>query len=333
MILKSFEIENNLSKLLKYKFILIYGENAGLKEDLKKKIITLKKKAEIINLYQEDVLKNKDVLLNEVQNTSLFSEEKIIILNQINDKYFAEIEGLLNRKENIIIILIGDLLEKKSKLRNLFEKKTNLGIIPCYQDNEITLRNLIKNELSDFKNLETNLINMIINYSNLNRKTIKNNLDKIKSFYDKRILSEDSLETLLNSDRNEMFENIRDAALSGDKLKLNDLLDNFVFSNEDVYQYLNMINYRFIKSLNIHKQNESYNDLNVTISKMKPPVFWKDRPVYLKMLKKWDKQSVIEVLKYLAKVENKIKKNSTINSLTIIKNSITNICANSWTYF
>ena len=111
MILKSFEIENNLSKLLKYKFILIYGENAGLKEDLKK-IISLKKKAEIINLYQEDVLKNKDVLLNEVQNTSLFSEEKIIILNQINDKYFAEIEGLLNRKENIIIILIGDLLEK-----------------------------------------------------------------------------------------------------------------------------------------------------------------------------------------------------------------------------
>jgi DNA polymerase-3 subunit delta len=218
-------------------------------------------------------------------------------------------------------------------LRNLFEKKTNLGIIPCYQDNEITLRNLIKNELSDFKNLETNLINMIINYSNLNRKTIKNNLDKIKSFYDKRILSEDSLETLLNSDRNEMFENIRDAALSGDKLKLNDLLDNFVFSNEDVYQYLNMINYRFIKILNIHKQNESYNDLNVTISKMKPPVFWKDRPVYLKMLKKWDKQSVIEVLKYLAKVENKIKKNSSINSLTIIKNSITNICTNSWTYF
>ena len=130
-----------------------------------------------------------------------------------------------------------------------------------------------------------------------------------------------------------MFENIRDAALSGDKLKLNDLLDNFVFSNEDVYQYLNMINYRFIKILNIHKQNESYNDLNVTISKMKPPVFWKDRPVYLKMLKKWDKQSVIEVLKYLAKVENKIKKNSSINSLTIIKNSITNICTNSWTYF
>ena len=58
---------------------------------------------------------------------------------------------------------------------------------------------------------------MILNYSNLNRKTIQNNLEKIKSFYDKKILEEDSLEILLNSDRNEIFENIRDAALNGEK--------------------------------------------------------------------------------------------------------------------
>ena len=35
---------------------------------------------------------------------------------------------------------------------------------------------------------------MILNYSNLNRKTIQNNIDKIKSFYDKKVLSEESLE-------------------------------------------------------------------------------------------------------------------------------------------
>ena len=64
---------------------------------------------------------------------------------------------------------------------------------------------------------------MILNYSNFNRKTIRNNLDKIKSYYDKKILSEDSLDVLLNSDRNEIFENIRDAAIIGDKAKLNSL--------------------------------------------------------------------------------------------------------------
>ena len=108
---------------------------------------------------------------------------------------------------------------------------------------------------------------MILNYSNLNRKTILNNLDKIKSFYDKKVLIEESLDTLLNSDKNEIFENIRDAALIGDKPKLNNLLSNFAFSNEDVYVYLNMINFRLIKLLEIHKINEDYKDFNVTIKK------------------------------------------------------------------
>ena len=174
---------------------------------------------------------------------------------------------------------------------------------------------------------------MIISYSNLNRKTIINNIETIRSFYEKRILSDDSLEVLLNSDRNEMFENIRDAALDGDKKKLNDLLGNFNFTNEDAYFYLNMINYRLIKLLEIHRQNINNSNYNNAINNMKPPVFWKDKPVFLKLLQKWDKQRVIGALEYLGKTEKRIKNNSTLNTLTVVKNSITNICTNSWVYF
>ena len=333
MILKSFEIENNIQKIQQYKFVLIYGENIGLKETLKKNIINLNLKAEIINLYQEDVNKNKNIILNEIKNISLFSEEKIIVLNQIDEKNIIELDKILQSKEKIKIILIADLLDKKSKLRTIFEKEKDLAIIPCYNDNDITLRKLINSELKEFKNLNSNVINMILNYSNLNRKTIKNNLDKIKSFYDKKVLSEESLEELLNSDRNELFENIRDASLIGDKTKLNNLLSNFAFSNEDAYLYLNMINYRLIKLLEIHKTNESLGDFNVTITKMRPPIFWKDKPVYLKLLKRWHKQSILEALEYLGHIEEKLKKNSSLNSLTMVKNSILNICSNSWAYF
>ena len=243
-----------------------------------------------------ELAKNKDIILREVKNISLFNEEKIIIVNQVNEKIYSEIESLMNVKENIRIIIIADLLDKRSKLRNLFEKEKNCAIIPCYNDNEITLRNLVQNELKDFKNVNSNTINMIISYSNSNRKTIINNIEKIKSFYEKRILSEDSLEVLLNSDRNEMFENIRDAALDGDKKKLNDLLGNFNFTNEDAYFYLNMINYRLIKLLEIHRQNINNSNYNNAINNMKPPVFWKDKPVFLKLLQKWDKQRVIGAL-------------------------------------
>ena len=333
MILKSFEIENNIQKIQQYNFILIYGENIGLKETLKKKFVSLNKKAEIINLYQEDVNKNKNVILNEVKNISLFAEEKIIIVNQTSEKILTDLDNILETKEKVKIILIADLLDKKSKLRATFEKGKDLVIIPCYNDNDISLKKLIYNELKEFKNLNADTINMILNYSNLNRKTILNNIDKIKLFYDKKVLSGETLETLLNSDRNEIFENIRDASLMKDKSKLNNLLSNFTFSNDDVYFYLNMINIRLIKLLEIHKENENYRDFNITIAKMRPPIFWKDKPVYLKLLTKWPISSILEALTYLGGIEEKLKKNSSLSGLTVVKNSIMNICSNSWTYF
>ena len=94
-----------------------------------------------------------------------------------------------------------------------------------------------------------------------------------------------------------------------------------------------MINYRLIKLLEILKLNEDNQSIELTINKMRPPIFWKDKPIFLKLLKKWDKQSIIGALEYLREVEKKMKNNSAINNLTIIKNSITNICTNSWAYF
>ena len=52
MIVKSFEIEKNINIISKFKLVLIYGENIGLKDSLKKKLIIFNKEAEIINLYQ-----------------------------------------------------------------------------------------------------------------------------------------------------------------------------------------------------------------------------------------------------------------------------------------
>ena len=221
MILKSFEIENNIKSILKSNFILIYGENIGLIEDLKKKIISINDSAEVINLYQEDITKNKDLIIDEVKNISLFTKEKIIFLNQADEKIIQSLEKIREINEGIKIIFIAGLLDKRSQLRTLFEKDKDLTVIPCYNDNEITLKKIIFNELKDFKNLNSSVISMILNYSNFNRKTIQGNLVKIKSFYEKKILSEDSLDVLLNSDRNEMFENIRDAAIIGDKKRLN----------------------------------------------------------------------------------------------------------------
>lgn len=333
MILKSYLVENNLKSLDKYKFILFYGENIGLKSQLKKKISERINDVDIISLYQEDISKNKDILLEEYKNVSLFSKRKIIIVNQASDKLLGTIEYLLEDNQETRVILFCDNLEKKSKLRSFFEKNKSLAIIPCYADNELTLKKIVLDKLKGFNNLNSNAINMILKFSNLNRNTLLKNIDKITTYFDKKTLDNNKLENILDSDRNEIFEKIRDAALGQEKEKLNLLINNFNFNTQDTYYYLNTLNFRLMKVLEIHNHKEKNDSFEEAAEKVRPVIFWKEKPILINISKKWDKQKIIEVLIYLGDLEKSIKKNSNLNALTIIKNSITNICTNSWSYF
>ena len=148
MIFKSYLVENDISILKDKNIILIYGENTGLKDDLKKSIIERNKNKEVIKFTQDEILRDNSLLNNEIINLSLFNDKKIIIINNITDKSLSLIETIINQ-DNCIICLFSGSLEKKSKLRKLFEKEKKLGLIACYEDNEITLRNYIKKYLKN----------------------------------------------------------------------------------------------------------------------------------------------------------------------------------------
>ena len=122
MILKSYLIENNINAIKDYDFVLFYGENIGLKDDLKK-INKLFANTELLNLYQEDFNKNKEVLINEYKNNSLFAKEKTIIINQTNENLLIDLKYLFENKQSTKIILFADLLEKNQKLDHFSKKK------------------------------------------------------------------------------------------------------------------------------------------------------------------------------------------------------------------
>ena len=86
MILKSFIVEKNIKLLDPYFATLIYGENIGLKDDLKKLIKEKYNTFEKIILNQDEIIKDDKILNEQVNNTSLFEEKKIIIINEASEK-------------------------------------------------------------------------------------------------------------------------------------------------------------------------------------------------------------------------------------------------------
>ena len=329
MILKSFIIEKDVKILKKYNFVLFYGENDGLKQDFKEIVKEENKGAECVNFFEDELLKNNDLLFNEIKNTSLFNSKKIIFLNEITDKTFKIINPLINENE-INIYIFSKVLDKKSKLRNVFEKEKLTAVVPCYQDNERTLYNYVTINLRDFKSLNSNIINLIIKKSNFERLNIKSNINKIRSFFIDKIINENELNLLINVKYNTSFENLRDASLNGEKKITNELLEKIDFLPETNFYFINQINQRLNNLLSIQKSNSTIKNIETAMDQQKPKIFWKERPAYLKQLSKWDVINLQKTLNETYNLEVKMKSNSLIKHDVLLKNFIVSLCSNNF---
>ena len=230
MILKSYIIEKDLTILNKYSSILAYGTNAGIKDDLKSKIRNNYKDVEIINLFEDFILKNKAIFHDTISNQSLFFEKKIIFINNASEKIFDTLENNL-KVENVKIYIFAENLDKKSKLRKLFETEKELAVFVCYEDNERSLLDYIKNELSEYKGLTGEICNFIISNCNTSRKEVQNEIEKIKTLFSDKIIKKNKLFSLLNQKENTNFDEIRDKALAGEKSNLNKSLSEIDILN------------------------------------------------------------------------------------------------------
>ena len=319
---KSYQIENDIKKINE-NLILFYGENIGLQNEFRGKIKE-EKNVEIISFNQQEILSDTNIFFTEINNISLFVSRKYFIINMCNDKILEilkQIKNLNNQK----IFLFADTLEKKSKLRNLFEKTQNYASVPCYSDNELNIRKIVLNKLKGFKNITNFNINIIVKNSNLDRIKLNNEIEKIVTYFqDKNIITEELL-TLLNEKVNDNFNDLRDASLMGNKNKTNELLTETVIETEKNIFYLNILNQR-LNTLNYLKDKENDENLEKKINEYKPPIFWKDKPNLTAQAKKWNKIKIKNILDKSFNLEKKIKSNSNIDHKILLKKLIIDIC-------
>ena len=147
MIVKHFEIQKNLKD---NKFFLLYGKNEGLIQETIEKSLQPILPKNVFNYEEKEILDNINSFKEQLFNKSLFENEKLIIIKRITDKLASLAEELINKNiEDIKIVFIGNVLEKKSKIRNLFEKSKHSICIPLYEDNIQTLSSIAQKILRE----------------------------------------------------------------------------------------------------------------------------------------------------------------------------------------
>ena len=334
MIIKSYEINKKKLDLLKYNFILLYGENFGLKKDIKEIFINnlkqLDKSIETISLYENEVSENEENFYNLIYSGSLFSNKKIIIINEATDKIMKKMNDIYEKyPENTFLIFLADILEKKSKLRNFFETNKKTICIPCYLDSERDLQFIARSELNKIKiNSSTEIINLLVEKSNGDRNNLKNEIEKIKSFsLNKEKIDIDDLKVLINFSGDYKFDIFINECLCGNIQQYKKIISELYNTAVNQILLLRILSNKTQRLLKIKQQekNTDLNNLDSLISSVKPPIFWKEKSVVKKQLTLWKTEDLKVMINKINKTEFMCKKYPNI-SKAILFNFFSQTC-------
>ena len=323
MIVKSYEllkIKNNLN------FFLFYGKNEGLKNQLIKQLLEKNNNSNIIKYDEKEILENEDIFFESILSNSLFENEKSIVLNRSTDKIYEIVTNLIERNiDGITIIINANVLEKKSKLRKLFEKEKKLACIPTYPDTNEILSNLA---LAFFKKIKVSIsqqnINLIVDKCGGDRLNLENELEKIKIFSTKKkSISSEEISKLINLSENHTFYELIDNCLAKNTNKTINILNENNFSNEDCIIILRTFLLKAKKILYLSIEYDKNKDINQTINSAKPPIFWKEKDIVKAQLNKWKPEKIRELIYLINDIELQIKKNYN-NSILLVTDFILN---------
>ena len=324
MIIKAYEHQK--IKKLNNKIFLFYGENDGYKNQVIKDVFIDDFKGNIERFDEVEILSNLENFISSLRNKSFFNELKLILIARATEKIIKLIDELLNKEINdIIIVLNAPTLEKKSKLRSIFEKEKNLICIPFYKDDNRTLSQLANNFFKNNKiSISQEIINLIVERSSGDRINLNNELNKISLFLlSKEKINIEDVIKLTNLAENYSISELVDNCLSKNINKINKIFNENIFSVEDCILIIRTLLIKSKRLLEIKKIHSTNKNIEEVITNYKPPIFWKDKEIVITQASKWTLKDTEKLIFKINDVELLIKKNYH-NSLNIISDFVLN---------
>ena len=307
MILKSYEISRKFEKNI----YLFHGQNDGHKEQIVDELIKSKYEANTYKYFEKEIFDNLDNFYNSILSKSFFDDEKLFIIKDATDKIKNEIEILLDKNiSGTKIILFSKILDKKSKLRNLFEKNANLISVAFYADNNQTLATIASNFFKKKKiSISFEIINTIVNKANGERKNLISELEKIEMYLlNKNRISISEIEKITKSNENNDLSDLVDNCLAKNNKKIIYIMNENNFGPEDTISIIRIFLFKAKRLLNLVTNYALEKNVERTISNYKPPIFWKDKEIVKKQITTWSSQQVENLILEINELELLIKK-------------------------
>ena len=325
MIIKRFELNRN--KINKFNFFLLYGKNEGLQNEIIDLQLIKDFDGEIIKYDESEFLKSKEIIISELLNKSLFESKKILLISRVTEKILNSIYEITEKDvTDLKIILKSGILEKKSKLRNFFEKESSLAVIPFYEDDYKSLSFIVNDFITKNKiKLSRESINLLVTRASGDRENLKTELNKILNYsYSNNKIRFEHVQKLTNLSENFAVGELADSYLSKNIKNVSKILNENNYSDEECILILRTILSKSKRLLTIIEKYNETEDMEDTLSKIKPPIFWKEKENVKTQVFKWKIKDLKRNIYKISEIEHLVKSNSK-NSLNLVSDFIVNL--------
>ena len=312
MLLKSQELNLKKKDFFKGKIILLYGENQDLIRDLNEQIIIKfndEQKAQK-NIFEEDIIKDPQNIINYYLNGSLFDENKnILVIKSCSDKIIETLNKIKSNIDENTIIINAEILLKNSKLRQFGEYDKLAICIPCYQETKLEITRFLTQQLQINKiQLPEKQIEIIINSSSLKRSKIKEVIEKLNLYKNSEKITDQVIDEICTEADLKKNDEIIDILLSKNEKNINEFISNMSNYEKNFIEIIITLRSFIIKILDIQKNNKNLS-IDERIERHKPTIFWKDKDRIKNILKIWNTNNLEKFLSNLNIIETEFKRN------------------------
>ncbi len=320
MKIANYQIESYIKNIDKQKIAgcLIFGPELSLvefysKEVAKKIVSDISDPFLVANISKDNLIKNSSIIADEFFSFSMLGGRKLIWINDSSANVTESIKSLIldnnfaQKSDNFILIQAGDL-EKSNNLRKICETNVNFASLSCYEENEVSIKKFIAEELKTKKiKFDTNILELLYEKLDKKRDIIRLEIAKIDLF--------------LDDDKNLTLEDAETLTVNQSELSINELVNNFANSkfgksliqarkliNEDTnpITIIRFLTNYFTKLYNAKNDVEKCN-LDYETATKKQKLFFKIEAEFKKQIQNMSLNQIMSILKSLQISELEIK--------------------------
>lgn len=276
--------------------VLVYGPDAGLVNERALKLlesqgVDLDDPFSSITLRSEDLFKEPARLFDEATAISLGGGLRLVRAQGVTDAAVESMTLLFERSiVNAFIVLEAGNLGPRSRLRRLFEASVQGAALPCYADDDVARCLVIDGMLRDAgKEVARSSLEFMAAHLAGDRGVARRELEKLLLYTleDDKKLTLEQIVACVGDESEHVLEDIAKAACSGNTVELAHAYDRCIATGQSDISILRAL-FRHLQRL--HETSiarDRGDDVVQAMSKLRPPVFFKDKAQFTAQVSKW----------------------------------------------